>query len=74
VNDRLVYHGVDINTRLQNFTVPVGAPLTVVFDALPGTVELRPPTPQERFEDICKEIREQRYILLRDPDEQEWYD
>jgi hypothetical protein len=74
VNDRLVYHGVDINTRLQDFTIPAGTSLTVVFDKLPGTVELRPPTPQERFEDICKEIREQRYVLLRDPNESVWDD
>lgn len=66
---RLEYRGFPLQGDGAELTIKSGTPLLEVLGAFPGTVEYRPPTPQERFEDICKEIREQRYVLLRDPNE-----
>ena len=72
---RIEYRGVEITgLEGQEYTFDIGTPPLAIIGALPGTVEYRPPTPQERFEDICKEIREQRYVLLRDPNEHEYWD
>jgi hypothetical protein len=73
MNYRIEYRGVPLaDDDGMYFTIKAGTPLLDVLNSIPGAYEMRPPTPQERFEDVCREIREQRYVLLRDPNHECW--
>lgn len=71
MNYRLEFRGLPLQNP-DAMTFAVGASALDVIRAMPGEVRYRPPTPQERWEDICRVIREQRYVLLRNPHEDEY--